>query len=375
MVADKNRVMKYIEFNSSIKPTIGVEIELQLIDNATFDLKNISHKILADIDKKFSNRIKYELFESTVEINTAICNTVQEVDDDIKRTLSHLESILTNYDASINFSSLHPFARGEDQIITDDSRYKRIMKDLQIIGTRFITQGLHVHVGIYDSEIAINVNNAMRVYLPLLLALTTSSPFYKGVDTGLHSYRTKIFESLPLAGLPDYLDDWNHFVKLTNNLIDAKVIKSVKDLWWEVRPHPGFGTVEVRICDIPVTFKEILTLVALIQALVVTLQNLKKYPKVHIQILESNKWQAVRYGLDGIFIDPLTLQQLSIRKAIQNLCKLIEPSMISLGSAKYLSIVDEILTKGTGSSKKREFFMISESFEYVIRSLKEQFYV
>jgi len=367
--------MKYIEFNSSINPTIGVEIELQLIDNVTFDLKNISHNILADIDKKFSERIKYELFKSMVEINTGICNTIQEVDNDIQQTLNHLENIVTNYNASINFSSLHPFARGKDQIVTDDSRYKRIMKDLQIIGTRFITQGLHVHVGIHDSEKAINVNNALRMYLPLLLALTTSSPFYEGTDTGLHSYRTKIFESLPLAGLPDYLDDWNHFEKLTKNLIDAKVIKSVKDLWWEVRPHPGFGTVEVRICDIPVTFKEILTLVALIQSLVVTLQNLDKYPNVHIQILESNKWQAVRYGLDGIFIDPLTLKQLNIRKAIQNLCKLVEPSMISLGSSKYLSTVDEILTKGTGSSKKREFFRTSESFEFMIRSLKEQFYV
>ena len=366
--------MNFIEFNSSPNPTIGVEIELQLIDNVTFDLKNISHKILTNIDKKFSDRIKYELFESMIEINTGICNTIQDVNDDLKQTLSYLEDILLNYNASINFSSLHPFARGKNQIITNDTRYKRIMKDLQIIGTRFITQGLHVHIGIQDSEKTINVNNALRMYLPLLLALTTSSPFYEGEDTGLHSYRTKIFESLPLAGLPDYLDDWNHFVKLTNNLTDAKVIKSVKDLWWEVRPHPGFGTVEVRICDIPINFKEILALVALIQALVVALQNLKKYPNVHIQILESNKWQAVRYGLEGVFIDPLTLKQLTIRKAIEDLCKLVEPAMISLGSSKYFTTVEEILTKGTGSSKKRELFRTSKSFEFVIRSLKEQFY-
>ena len=366
--------MKFIEFNSSSKPSIGVEIELQLIDNVTFDLKNISQKVLTNIDKKFSDRIKYELFESMIEINTGICNSIQNVNEDIKQTLRHLEEILENYNASINFSSLHPFARGKNQMITNDSRYKRIMKDLQIIGTRFITQGLHVHVGINDAEKAINVNNALRMYLPLLLALTTSSPFYEGVDTGLHSYRTKIFESLPLAGLPDYLDDWNHFSTLTNNLIDSRVIKSVKDLWWEVRPHPGFGTVEVRICDIPINFKEILALVALIQALVVTLQNLDKYPNVHIQILESNKWQAARYGLEGIFINPLTLKQLTIRKAIEDLCKLVEPIMISLGSAEYLITIEQILTKGTGSTKKRDLFKTSESFEFMISSLKEQFY-
>ena len=169
--------------------------------------------------------------------------------------------------------SLHPFTKGEHQIISNDSRYKRIMKDLQIIGRRFITQGLHVHIGVNDREKVIKVNNALRIYLPLLLALSTSSPFFEGEDTGLHSYRTKLFESLPLAGMPDYLTDWNHFVQLTILLENAGVIKSVKDLWWEVRPHPGFGTVEIRVCDIPVTLKEILALVALIQALVITIQN------------------------------------------------------------------------------------------------------
>jgi len=147
------------------------------------------------------------------------------------------------------------------------------MKDLQIIGRRFITLGLHVHIGVDNYEKVIKVNNALRIYLPLLLALSTSSPFFEGEDTELYSYRTKLFESLPLTGMPDHLTDWNHFVQLTILLENAGVIKSVKDLWWEVRPHPGFGTVEIRVCDIPVTLKEILALVALIQALVITIQN------------------------------------------------------------------------------------------------------
>ena len=140
------------------------------------------------------------------------------------------------------------------------------MKDLQIVGRRFISQGLHVHIGIDNSEKVIQVNNALRIYLPLLLALSTSSPFFEGEDTGLHSYRTKIFESLPLAGIPDNLNDWKHFINLTEQLQKAGIIKAVKDLWWDVRPHPGFGTVEVRVCDIPTNYKEIFALVALIQA-------------------------------------------------------------------------------------------------------------
>ena len=363
-----------MEFHSSLNPTIGVEIELQLVDDNTLDLKNISPRVLADIDRNFSNRIKYELFESMIEINTDVCNTVEEVSKDVRQTLNHLEDILKNYDASINCSSLHPFAKGKNQIISINPRYKRIMKDLQIIGTRFITQGLHVHIGIDDCEKAIKVNNALRMYLPLLLALTTSSPYYEGEDTGLYSYRTKIFESLPLAGLPDYLNDWNHFTKLTNNLIKADIIRSVKDLWWEVRPHPGFGTVEIRACDNPINLEKTLALVALIQALVITLQNEDDYPDTHIQILESNKWQAVRYGLEGVFIDPMTFQQLSIRKAIENLCNLIEPIMISLKSIKYIRVVEEILKQGTGATKQRELYKSSGNFKYMIQSLKEQFY-
>ena len=200
-----------IKFNSSPKPTIGVEIELQLIDKNNFDLKNISSKVLANVDKKFSNNIKCELIESMVEINTNICSNVDEVERDIIKTLNHLDDILKNYDAELNCTSLHPFAIGKKQIITDNPRYRRIMNDLQMVGRRFISQGLHVHIGINESEKAIKVNNALRIYLPLLLALSTSSPFFEGEDTGLHSYRTKLFEALPLAGMPDYLNNWNHF--------------------------------------------------------------------------------------------------------------------------------------------------------------------
>ena len=363
-----------IKFNSSPEPTIGVEIELQLVNKNNLNLNSISSKVLGDVNKEFSDNIKCELIESMIEINTNICSNVEEVEKDIKKTLTYLGDIIKDYQTEINCTSLHPFAIGKNQIISNDSRYKRIMNDLQIIGTRFITQGLHVHIGIDECEKVIKVNNALRIYLPLLLALSTSSPFYEGEDTGLYSYRTKIFESLPLAGMPDYLNNWDHFTNITENLIKANVIRSVKDLWWEVRPHPGFGTVEIRICDIPVNLIQILALVALMQALVVTIQNLDKYPDTHIQILESNKWQAVRYGLEGTFIDPLTLKQLPIKKAIEDLCNLIEPAMVSLGSAKYVKVIEEILIHGTGASKKRDIFKKSGKFEYMIQSMKERFY-
>ena len=217
-----------IEFNSSSNPTIGVEIELQLVDKKTLDLKNISSRVLADVDRKFTDKIKCELVESMIEINTDICSDIDEVEKDIKQTLNHLEEILTNHSADFNCTSLHPFAKGKNQIVSDNPRYKRIMKELQIVGKNFISQGLHVHIGIDDREKAMQVNNALRIYLPLLLALSTSSPFFEGEDTGLHSYRTKIFESLPLAGMPDHLNDWKHFVSLTEQLQKAGDRKSTR---------------------------------------------------------------------------------------------------------------------------------------------------
>ena len=176
-----------IKFNSSSKPTIGVEIELQLVDENNLDLKNIASKVLTDVEKKFADNIKCELIESMIEINTNICQTIEDVEKDVSKTLMHLEDILKNYKALLNCTSLHPFALGKDQTVMDNPRYKRIMKDLQIVGKRFITQGLHVHIGVNNCEKAIKINNALRIFLPLLLALSTSSPFFEGEDTGLYS--------------------------------------------------------------------------------------------------------------------------------------------------------------------------------------------
>ena len=363
-----------IKFNSSPEPTIGVEIELQLVNKNNLNLNNISSKVLANIDKEFSDKIKCELVESMIEINTDICSNVDESEKDIKKTINYLEEILKNYESELSCSSLHPFAIGKNQIVTDNDRYKRIMNDLQMVGKRFISQGLHIHIGIGDAEKAIKINNALRIYLPLLLSLSTSSPFFEGEDTGLHSYRTKLFEALPLAGMPDYLNSWKHFENLTEHLESAGIINSVKDLWWDVRPHPGFGTVEIRVCDIPINFTEIIALVALIQALVVTLINLDPYPDTHIQILQSNKWQAARYGLDGVFVEPKTFKKLSMRKAIENLYMFVEPAIISLDSKKYFITLEKILNTDAGSTKQRKIYNSSNNFQYMLKSLKEQFY-
>jgi carboxylate-amine ligase len=309
-----------------------------------------------------------------IELNTGICTTVAEVEKDLRNSLEHLDNILALHNATFMSCSLHPFAKVADQKVMNHPRYERIMNDLQLVGRRFICQGLHVHIGIDSAEKAIRVNNTIRIYLPLLLALSTSSPFYEGEITGLMSYRTKLFEALPLAGMPDYLDGWKEFNHVADLLIRGAYIESVRDLWWDVRPHPDFGTVEVRVCDMPVTLRDILSITALIQALVVTIAEEVTYPDPHIQILKANKWQAARYGLEGTFVDPVSGDRSSIVGAIGDLYSFVSPSAGMLGSAHSLAGIPDILRNRTGAHKQLELFSRTGDLKAVAASLLEGFF-
>lgn len=363
-----------LQFIPSKGPTIGVELELQIIDRQTCELLNIAPQILEDIEKTFRKRIKEEFLRSMIELNTDICETVTDVETDLRRSLRYLEEILSPMNATFYSASLHPFAKGMNQQVSDNPRYMKIMEELQIVGRRFITQGLHVHVGVEDPEKVVNITNTIRIYLPLLLALSTSSPFYEGEATGLYSYRTKLFEALPKAGLPDYIDGWQGFNNLVDILLRAGYIDSVKDLWWDVRPHPEFGTVEIRICDIPCRLKDILALTALVQSLVVYIGKLPVQPDTNIQILRLNKWQAARYGLEGLFANPATGTYLGIKEAVLNLLVMLSDEAARLGSQDYLKGIHDILSHGTGAHRQWIYYCQTNDFKVVIKRLVEEFY-
>lgn len=368
--------MQEIAFNSSPEPTIGVELELQLLDRETLHFRDVAPQVLDSLGPGFGQRIKEEFIKSMIEINTRICRDVDQVDRDLRESLSHLEELLGGIGAVYYSASLHPFERGSRGILTDKPRYVRIMEDLQLVGRRFITQGMHVHIGVDSPERAIRVNNTVRMYLPLLLAISTSSPFYEGEDTGLFSYRTKLFEALPLAGLPDSLEGWDEFTRMAGLLISGGIIGSVKDLWWDVRPHPDFGTVEVRICDIPTRYRDMLSITALIQSLVATISSVHVHPdtRIQMQILRANKWQAARYGLDGVFVSPITANRVSIREAVLDLLRLVEPKAEKLGALKYLDGVRDILENGTGAHKQRSIYAGAGDFSGMISALREGFF-
>jgi len=365
---------KAIEFKTSKPFTLGVEIELQIIDRQSLNLVPRAPEILGMVPDNLKERIKPEFIRSMLEVNTEVCNNITEVKHSLAQLIRKAEEFARQHNCILFAASLHPFARHNDQQLFDHPRYMRIMDDLQLVGRRFITQGLHVHVGMCDRDTTIRVCDSIRLFLPILLALTCSSPYYEGIDTGLHSYRAKLFEALPLAGMPDQLESWGKYLEMVRLLTNTGIITGVRDLWWDVRPHPDFGTIEIRICDLPSTFKEILAIVALIQGLVAEMAESDKHLNPNMQVLKSNKWQAARYGLAGTFVYPLLQKKISMQEAAGEIFAKVTPAMKKLGTSHYLADLQQIINSGTSADHQRKIFTAQKDFSAIITELHPKFW-
>ena len=365
---------KPIEFQTSKPFSLGVEIELQIVDRKSLNLVPRAPEILDMVPAELKDRIKPEFIRSMVEVNTEVCSNMAQVKNNLEHLIRQAEIFADKIDCHLFATSLHPFARYSDQVISSHPRYNRIMNDLQIVGRRFITQGLHVHVGMDDHEAAIRVCDSIRLFLPILLALTCSSPYYEGVDTGLHSYRAKLFEALPLAGMPDELGSWGKYIEMVTLLTNTGIISEVRDLWWDVRPHPDFGTIEIRICDLPSRFNEIIAIVALIQGLVVNLTDSDKHLNPNMQVLKSNKWQAARYGLEGRFVYPLIQKKISMQEAAGEIFTKVTPTMKQLGTSHYLPVLQQIVETETSSVQQRKIFSKQKNLPAIIKELHPKFW-
>lgn len=365
-------------FVSSPSYTLGVELEFQVLDKESLNLAPLAPVLLETAPAILRSRITHEWIRSILEIRTGICRSVHDVENDLLQTCSMAEELAADNDCLLYAASLHPFARTEDQVLTDNPRYERIMAELQIVGRRFISQGFHVHVGMINGDTAIKVCDTIQPYLPLFLALSASSPFFQGKDTGLMSYRTKLFEALPLAGIYEEIGNWQHFVGELRKWQEAGVIESIKDLWWDARPHPLFGTIEIRACDLPTQFNDILGLTALIQCFVATLAE-SEVPVTLCsqQFLRSNKWQAVRYGLDGTFFDPLGFLgggKMNLREAVHSLIHLVQPMVQRFAVQRYMEMLDRILDHGPGTDSQRRAYAETGDFKKVVIELHEKFW-
>ena len=286
--------MMRIRFNGSSGPTLGVEVELQIIDPETRNLVSGASAILERAGDV--NNLKPELIQSTIELNTDVCADVAAVRGELSTRLRELFTRCDGLGYQLASTGTHPFSRWADQDITDKERYHLLANRCQWPARRLMIFGLHVHVGIESGEKAIAIFNALTTYIPHLLALSASSPFFQGEETGLASCRVKIFESLPTAGLPYRLLNWAEFQRLMITLVGAGAIESVREIWWDIRPHPEFGTVEVRICDGLPTLNDIIAMTALIQALVVWLGD--QYDQGHLSaaaaLLDRPREQVAR---------------------------------------------------------------------------------
>ena len=365
-----------LEFESSPEPTIGVEVEMQIVDLKTRQLVSGIHDILERIPPSMSERIKPEFLQSTLEINTDICHTLEDVRSDLVERLQTASLIAKDLGLGLVCAGTHPISSWKDQKVTSDPRYKRLLQEFQILGRRLAICGFHVHVGVSDGNKAAAVLDILRGYLPHLLAISTSSPFWSGYSTGMYSSRIKIFEVLPTAGLPPRIVNWKTFVEMVDTLISTNTIETTREIWWEARPHPKFGTIEVRVCDSPSTLEDMLTITALIHALVVHLcerYDNDELPEVPLrQVVEENKWQAARHGLDGYFINYDSPETMSIPSALRSLTKMLRGTAQSLGSLSQLNKVEDILNNGTSAHHQLEVYRRSGKLISVVDDLLEK---
>ncbi|QYG93397.1 glutamate--cysteine ligase [Iamia sp. SCSIO 61187] len=350
-----------IDFNSSPGPSLGIEVELEVVDRATGQLASAATEMLAEIGAPHPDgehpKAKHELFECTVEIITGVCTTVDEARHDLQATLDEVAEAADRRGLDLMCSGTHPFSLWDDQEVSPNPRYARLIQEMQWMARRLQIFGVHVHVGIRSPEKAIAIANALAGYIPHFLALSASSPFWEGRDTGLASSRSKIFEGLPTAGLPAPIESWDDFEQFMETLVSSQAISTVREVWWDIRPHPDFGTVELRMCDGIPTLAEVTAVAALAQCLVSHLDTMVDrgftLPRHKDWVLRQNKWRAGRYGLDAdVIIDDRGTQQ-PVRSAIGDLLSEMAPVAARLGCEAELARVDGILSGGASYERQR----------------------
>ena len=366
-----------IVFNPSDSHSVGIEVEAQLLDKDSLELIPSSTKILDNIGS-LDGSVKHELFMSNLEINTKICSHVGEAGDDLVKKIGIVINEAARHGTLLACAGSHPFSSWRDQAFTDDVRYRRIVDELQIIARRFNIFGLHVHIGIDGGDKCIYVMNRMLYHLPHFLALSANSPFWEGEDTGLKSYRVKVFENLPTAGLPFYFEDWADYSGLIDSYLLSGTIETIREIWWDVRPHPDFGTLEVRICDAPASIKDALSIAAFIQALALRFgkdyEEGVPYLRPHSSVIRQNKWRAARYGLEGEFIKEDESGIVKIKDAIRELIENLEPEVAALGSGEYISHIEDILERGDGASMQLAKWKDSGNLKDVTRFVSGKLY-
>lgn len=357
--------------------TIGIEEEYQTVDPVTRDLRShISTGMLADARRRLPERVKAEMHQSVVEAGTRVCRNVADARDDLYNLRRQMVTLAKEHGLLLVAGGTHPFADWRTQEIYPDPRYAKVVEDLQLVARANLIFGLHVHIGVEDPETAIRVMNAMRYFLPHVLALSTNSPFWRGMNSGFKSYRSEVFGKMPRTGIPDSFSSYGEYEAYLNLLIKTNCLDNAKKIWWDIRLHPFFKTIEVRICDIPLRAEESLALAALIQATAMQMyllhernQDWRQYSRA---LIMENKWRAVRYGLDGKLIDFGKQAEVDERTLIGEYLSFVDEAVVELGSCEAMATVRNILATGTGADRQLKKFEETNDLKAVVDYMSEE---
>ena len=357
--------------------TLGIEEEFQIVDPQTRELKSHVSEILEEGKLILGEKLKPEMIQSMIEVGTGICHNIQEAREDLTKLRCIISMLARKKGMEIVAASTHPFSKWADQKIFDDDRYKFLVEELQMVARSLLIFGLHVHVGIEDKDRQIHLMNAARYFLPHVLAMTTSSPFWLGHNTGLKSYRSEVFKKFPRTDIPDHFDNYQSYERYVETLVKMNCIDNAKKIYWDIRPHPFFPTLEFRICDIPTRVDDTIAVAALFQAIVCKLNRMmdknwgfRLYRRMYIQ---ENKWRAVRWGLDGKLLDLGKQKEVPTKDLIRELLDFVDDVLDDLGSRHEVEHIHTILERGTSADAQlKTYFESGEKFEPVVDMLIEK---
>jgi carboxylate-amine ligase len=358
--------------------TLGIEEEFQIVHHETRELHSYISQIIdeAPVGSILRERVRPEMHQSVIETGTGICADIKQARAEVTELRGSLGALAKKGGMRVVAAGTHPFSNWESQEITDASRYHDIVEDLQDIARGNLVFGLHVHVGIKDKEVAMALANQCRYFLPHILALSTSSPFWVGRNSGLKSYRSEIFKRFPRTGIPGKFESFKSYESFCDLLIKTGCIDNAKKIWWDVRCHPFFDTVEVRICDMTTRVDDTIAIAALVQAVMGKLYLLYRrnmgWREYGHMLIEENKWRAVRYGLDGQMIDYGKREQVPTRVLIEELLELVADTAEIFGSQNELERIRAICKEGTSSDRQVKVFKATGSMKAVVDDLAEQ---
>jgi carboxylate-amine ligase len=357
--------------------TLGVEEEYMVLDPVTHELKSHEQKIVHEGQKVIKDKVKAEMHQAVVEVGTDICLDADEAFTDIAQLRRTISGIAESLGLAMGAAGTHPFSHWESQLITDHVRYSEIVNELQDAARSNLIFGLHVHVGMENRELANHIANSTRYFLPHIYALSTNSPFWEGRLTGYKSFRTKVFDKFPRTGIPEAFDSieaYDNYVKL---LIKTNCIDNAKKIWWDLRVHPFFNTVEFRICDVPMTISETIAIASLFQAICARIYMLRSKNLNFIQyprpLINENKWRASRYGIDGHLIDFGKEEEVNTRALIYELLDFVDPVLDHLGSRHRIAYVHKMLEQGTGADRQLEVYEKTKNLVSVVQYIEGNF--